>query len=226
MSIRSFASILIVTSSFVIVTGQVPDAKKTESDKAAKTPGAIRTEKLRDIPFPAGADLQFLIKELARDLDLNVLFDVESFRGPRKTFIELKNVTAAAALDYILLQEGLYFEAAGPKTILVASRFQGRSIPQIGVGITPLTEQLAEYFGVDYRGILINNVRTDSPASRAGLKAGDVIVEVDGVAIVGGLGLVQAIKDKNEGDFTLVIVRDHKRKTISLTPEKGVASIL
>lgn len=226
MLIRSLVSILIIASSFVFVTGQAPDAQKPDTNKAAKTEGAAGTKKLRDIPFPAGVDLQFLIKELARDLDLNVLFDIESFRGPRKTSIELKNVTAAAALDYIFLQEGLVYEEAGPKTILVATRFQGRSIPQIGLGVTPLSEQLAEYFGVDYRGILINTVRNDSPASRAGLKAGDVIVEMDGVAVVGGLGLIRAINDKNEGDVTLVIVRDRKRKTISLTLQKGIASIL
>lgn len=226
MFLKSLSSILIVTSAFVLATGQVPDVQKTDADKAAKTSSTAGTKKLRDLPLPGGVDLQFLIKELARDLDLNVLFDPDSFRAPRRTSIELKNVTVAAALDSIFLQEGLVYEEAGPKTILVATRFQGRSIPQIGVGVTSLTEQLAEYFGVNYRGILINTVRKDSPALKAGLKAGDVIVEVDGVAVVGGLGLIRAINDKNEGDVTLVIIRDHKRKTISLTPQKGIASVL
>jgi hypothetical protein len=64
--------------------------------------------------------LQFLVKELAKDLDLNVLFDSESFRTPQKVFIELKNVTAAKALDYIFLQQNLFFQKVGPRTILVA----------------------------------------------------------------------------------------------------------
>ena len=183
-------------------------------------------KKMRDLPFPAGVDLQFLIKELARDIDINVLFDIDSFRTPgRKMFIELKNVTVPAALDYIFLQEGLFFEEAGPKTILVASRVKGTSIPQLGVGITPLTEQLAQYFGTD-GGILINTVRDKSPASKAGLRAGDVIVEIDGVAVKGSLGLVRAINDKKEGDVTLKIVRDRKDQTISLTPHKGIESVL
>ena len=224
MLIRSISSILIVVSSFVLVTGQAPDAPKTDKVETPSTAAGVK--KLRDIPFPAGVDLKFIIIELARELDLNVLFDVDSFRSPRKTHIELKNVTAAAALDYIFLQEGLVYEEAGPKTILVATRFQGRSIPQIGVGVTPLTEQLAEYFGVDYRGTLINSVRNDSSASRAGLKAGDVIVEMDGVAVVGGLGLIRALNDKNETDVMLTIVRDRKRKTISLTPQKGIVPVL
>ncbi|HQU84449.1 MAG TPA: hypothetical protein PKY59_15030, partial [Pyrinomonadaceae bacterium] len=62
-----------------------------------------KIEKLRDVPFPSGVDLQFIVKELAKDLDLNVLFDFQSRFDQRKVKIELKNVTAAKALDYIFL---------------------------------------------------------------------------------------------------------------------------
>jgi hypothetical protein len=120
--IRSLVSILIVASSFVLVAGQTPDAKKEAADKTAKTTGGVRPEKLRDVPFPAGVSLQFLVKELAREMDLNVLFDTESRLENRKVRIELKNVSGAEALNYVLLQERLYFEEAGSKTILVAAR--------------------------------------------------------------------------------------------------------
>ena len=91
-----------------------------------------KLEKLRDIPFPGGVELQFIIKELAKDLDLNVLFDTESFRGAaRKTNIDLKNVTAARALDYIFLQEGLFFQKVGPRTILVANQQQRTKFQQL-----------------------------------------------------------------------------------------------
>jgi type II secretory pathway component GspD/PulD (secretin) len=79
-----------------------------------------RLEKMRDVPFPGGVDLQYIIKELAKDLDLNVIFDAESRLENRKIRIELKNVTAAKALDYIFLQENLFFQKVGPRTILVA----------------------------------------------------------------------------------------------------------
>ena len=74
------------------------------------------------MPFPGGVDLQFIIKELAKDLDLNVLFDTESRLENRKVKIELNNVTSAKALDYIFLQEDLFFQKVGPRTILVANR--------------------------------------------------------------------------------------------------------
>lgn len=80
-----------------------------------------RLEKMRDVPFPGGVNLQYIVKELAKDLDLNVLFDADSRLETRKVLIELKNVTAAKALDYIFLQENLFFQKVGPRTILVAT---------------------------------------------------------------------------------------------------------
>jgi len=91
-----------------------------------------RLEKLRELPYPAGIDLITIVKDLARDLDLNVLFDSESFRTPnRQTKIDLKNVTAARALDYIFLQEGLFFQKVGPRTIMVASQQQRTKFQQL-----------------------------------------------------------------------------------------------
>ena len=199
------------------MAGQTPDVKNPDPLKIAKQGSGPN----RDTPFPHGVDLQFLIKELARDMDMNVLFDIESFRAPRKTKIDLKNVTTAEALNYILLQEGLFFEEVGPKTIIVAARFRGTSIPQIGTGVTHLTDQLAQYFGVD-GGVLINNVLPNSPAAKAGLKAGDVIVEMDGLAVSGAFGLFNAINEKKEGDVTLKFVRDRKVQTINVTPQRKI----
>ena len=91
-----------------------------------------KLEKLRDVPFPSGIDLQFLIKELAKDLDLNVLFDTESRLDARtKVKIELKNVTAAKALDYVFIQENLFFQKVGPRTILVATGNRRQNFQQM-----------------------------------------------------------------------------------------------
>lgn len=92
---------------------------------------------------------------------------------------------------------------------------------QIGVGVSSLTKQLGEYFGVpEGKGLLINSVRENSPAAKAGLKAGDIIVEVDGKEIKGNGDLIRAINEKKEGDITLTIIRDRNRQTVQVTPEK------
>jgi general secretion pathway protein D len=94
-----------------------------------------RIEKLRDVPFPNGVNLQYIIKELAKDLDLNVLFDEQTFRQsggqPRSIAIELKNVSAAKALDYIFLQTGLFFQKVGPRTIIVADQNSRQRFQQL-----------------------------------------------------------------------------------------------
>jgi general secretion pathway protein D len=88
-------------------------------------------EKLRDVPFPNGVNLPFIVKELAKDLELNVLFDAESRLDARSVRIELKNVTAAKALDYIFLQENLFFQKVGPRTILVANNQRRTNFQQL-----------------------------------------------------------------------------------------------
>lgn len=91
-----------------------------------------KLERLRDVVFQTPFDLQTIIKDLAKDLDLNVLFETESFRQQdRKIKIELKNVTAAKALDYIFLQEGLFFQKVGPRTILVAQQARRQNFQQL-----------------------------------------------------------------------------------------------
>lgn len=92
---------------------------------------------------------------------------------------------------------------------------EGRTI---GIGVTPLTKQLAEHFGVE-GGVMIGEVVENSPAAKAGLKAGDIVVEANGKAVNDQMELVHLINQKKEGDVTLTIVRDGKRQTKSVTPE-------
>ena len=92
----------------------------------------------------------------------------------------------------------------------------------IGVGIISMTKQLGELFGVpDGKGMLITEVRENSPAARAGLKAGDIIVEIDGKEISRDHSLLRMLHEKKEGDVTLTVVRDRNRQTFTVTPEAG-----
>jgi serine protease Do len=98
--------------------------------------------------------------------------------------------------------------------------WRGAVSRQIGVGVTVLTKQLGDYFGVpEGRGLLINNVRENSPAANAGLKAGDIIVEIEGKEVKGQTDLIRALGEKKEGDVSLTIVRDRNRQTVRVTPE-------
>jgi len=98
--------------------------------------------------------------------------------------------------------------------------WRGGANRQIGVGTAPLTKQLGDYFGIaEGRGLLINNVRENSPAAKAGLKAGDVIVEIEGKEVKGMTDLIRALNEKKEGDVSLTVIRDRNRQTVRVTPE-------
>ena len=91
---------------------------------------------------------------------------------------------------------------------------------RIGVTTVPLTEQLADHFGVkEKRGVLITSVVANSPAAKAGLRAGDVITEVNNDKVAASGDLARALS-KGESEMTLSIVRDKAERTIKLTPER------
>jgi len=92
---------------------------------------------------------------------------------------------------------------------------------RIGVSTQTLTKQLADYFGVNDGGLLITSVNENSPAAKAGVKAGDVITAVDGEKVDSSGDIVRAINKKQDGDITLTVVRDHASRTVTLTPEKN-----
>jgi serine protease Do len=91
---------------------------------------------------------------------------------------------------------------------------------RIGVSTQTLTKQLADYFGVSDGGLLITSVNENTPAAKAGLKAGDVITAVDGEKVTSSGDIVRAINKKQDGDITLTIVSNHSTRTVTLTPEK------
>lgn len=95
---------------------------------------------------------------------------------------------------------------------------------RVGVTTTPLTRQLADFMGVGGgKGLLVTSVGENSPASRAGLRAGDVITEVNGASVEDTGDFIRELNRKDEGEVTLTIVRDKSRRTIKVTPEGKAA---
>ncbi len=95
----------------VPASGQVQDATSSLP---------TRTEQLRVITY--NGDLKAFVRSLAEQLQLNVVFDRQSFAQSRTIDINLRDVTTAQALDYIFLQEGLFFQKLSRRTILVADQ--------------------------------------------------------------------------------------------------------
>ncbi len=90
---------------------------------------------------------------------------------------------------------------------------------RLGVEIMDLPPQLASYFGAS-TGVLVSSVTPDSPAARAGLKAGDVITAINDTPVKDSGALVRAVGSADEKtDVSVGYVRDKKTATAKATLE-------
>lgn len=86
----------------------------------------------------------------------------------------------------------------------------------LGVKLQPLGSQLAEYFGTR-TGVLISEVFDDSPAAKAGLKAGDVVIKVDDKKVEEPCEFQKLVGKGEPGDKTsLVLIRSEKEMTVDV----------
>jgi serine protease Do len=93
---------------------------------------------------------------------------------------------------------------------------------RIGVSTMQLNQQLAEYFGIaGGKGVLVTAVTADSPAAKAGVKAGDVITAIDGEAVDSPGDIARAINRKKDGPVTLTVIRNKSQQTFQVTPAEG-----
>ncbi len=93
---------------------------------------------------------------------------------------------------------------------------------QLGVIVQDLTPELAEALGIDRRrGVVVTEVRRGSPAERAGLRASDVIVAIDGRRIANTREIRNRIALKPVGSrVELRVLRGGERLTVSVTIER------
>ncbi|MBN1351570.1 PDZ domain-containing protein [candidate division KSB1 bacterium] len=84
--------------------------------------------------------------------------------------------------------------------------------PKLGVKVHPLNKDLAAYFNAaEESGVLVLDVIDDTPAEEAGLKAGDVITQVDDKTIKNPDELIETISDYDEDEeVTIQYIRHGK----------------
>jgi predicted metalloprotease with PDZ domain len=94
----------------------------------------------------------------------------------------------------------------------------GEEVGWLGVEIQDLTEELREALDIegDVEGVLVGVVSEDSPAEKAGIKAGDVIMGVDGNDVEDAAELVAIIGKTTPGErVSILLVRDGKEKKVA-----------
>jgi serine protease Do len=101
------------------------------------------------------------------------------------------------------------------------SHFLGTLIPSsvyVGADVNPVRAQLADYFGVKRgTGLLVENVDDNSPASRAGLKAGDVILKVNADSTASRNDWLKSIHRYRGQVVEVTIVRDKQVQTVAMS---------
>ncbi len=94
--------------------------------------------------------------------------------------------------------------------------------PSVGVELDVLGSQLADYFGVkDGQGLLVKRVAENSPAARAGLKAGDVITKANGQTMATLSEWMKMVRANRGKQVQITLVRNHKEQTVTLEPGSG-----
>jgi len=102
-------------------------------------------------------------------------------------------------------------------------------MPSLGINAEDLSGQLGSYFGApDGTGILIREVRAGTAADKAGLKAGDVIVKVDGKPIRTLSDLRAELREKSDQKVVaLGIIRKAAEMSVTVgieRPQPGESS--
>lgn len=89
--------------------------------------------------------------------------------------------------------------------------------PRLGIRYHELSDQLAGYFKVD-DGVLVSSVDENSPAAKAGVKAGDVIVKLNGRKVAGAADLGQEVARLEPGvEATMTVQRDGRAVDLKVT---------
>jgi serine protease Do len=87
----------------------------------------------------------------------------------------------------------------------------------LGIEAETLDGQLAQYFGVK-EGVLVRSVGKDTPAEKAGLKAGDVIIKADGEDISSPRELSSQVRSqRTKQTLPLTIMRERRESSVTVT---------
>jgi membrane-associated protease RseP (regulator of RpoE activity) len=101
-------------------------------------------------------------------------------------------------------------------------RFFGGGPRRLGIEYLEIGEQLAAHFELTAKsGVLVSSVDADSPAAKAGMKAGDLVLKLDGKAIEDGRDLREAVAEAGEGKaVTVTVKRDGRPVDLQVTLAK------
>ena len=171
---------------------------------------------------PEGRQVDIMLRRAGAEIALEVAPEAR----PGLRAFNLESLEGLPSLDIEGLEGRLRnFEFTGPEGFTVTSPDRNaytlliNSRARLGVGVQNLEGQLAEYFGASEGGVLVTSVTDDTPAQAAGLKAGDVITEIDGRTVEDSSELRRRLADVS-GEVTISLIRDRQAMTVTAELEE------
>jgi membrane-associated protease RseP (regulator of RpoE activity) len=98
---------------------------------------------------------------------------------------------------------------------------------RLGVDALEISKEVREILGAPAdAGVLVNRVEPKSTALEAGIKPGDVIVEIDGEKVTEVGDIRESLADKGTGDkATVTVIRGKNRQTLTATIKEKMPSM-
>ena len=164
--------------------------------------------------------------------DIIVTFDGEKVYSPKdlSSAVKMKKVNEEVELSYfrdgktktakLTIERRKSPEVFMPKKphIIKKKMVHSTNSVYLGVKVEELTDQLRKYFNVsDGLGVLVAEVLKDSPAEKAGLKAGDVITKIEEREVKNYKDLIRGLNyfDPND-EVEIYFVRDKGKKSLDV----------
>lgn len=198
----------------------------------------VSTESLKKMDLSNGVKITNVFENSPADKaglekgDIVITFDGEKVSNPKElsSQVKMKKENDKVDLEYyrngktnsstVTIEKRKSPQVFMPKKphILKKKIHHSQNSVFLGVKVESLTEQLRKYFDVsDGMGVLVSEVLKDSPAEKAGLKAGDVITKVEDREVKNYNDLIRGLNyfDPND-EVDIYFVRDKSKKSVEV----------
>jgi membrane-associated protease RseP (regulator of RpoE activity) len=118
----------------------------------------------------------------------------------------------------IVVKDGKVITSDG-EAIPFRHELLGGKRAHLGVSLVDLTPELRDHYGASKdAGVLVGAVEDGSPADKAGVRVGDIILSVDGKEVDSSMDLRLGLSEKKEGDTVRIeVLRGRSRQALVAT---------
>jgi serine protease Do len=172
-------------------------------------------QRLRD--FPPGRKIKLLVSRDGNSMTISAQLCDQSLLGAQ-AWLHHMTVPAPSALQAPMSHGFVEHLESTKRGILdtVIPRYM-----YVGAIVSPVMPQLAGYFGVrSGTGLLVESVDFQSPAGKAGLVAGDVVVKVDSNPMTRRSDWVKAIRSRRGQLVQVTVMRNKQEQVLAMSAGK------